>query len=147
MITHNLAERLCQEAARRDDTRIARRLNRKQVIGGVYRLDEGAVMDEFFPFLEEVGALERMAQVRGKALEREMIPWVRYILFYGCKTLFGIKSLHALPEQLFSDEALMRLVGFNAHQVQHGARQRGRPSAKGPARKGSSVQRPWPTTW
>jgi hypothetical protein len=72
-------------------------------------------MDKFFPFLEELGALERMAQVRGTALEREMIPYVRYILLYGVKTLFGIKSMNALPALLFSDEALMRLVGFNAH--------------------------------
>jgi hypothetical protein len=58
-ITQNLAKRLCWEAARRDDTRIARRLYRKQVIDGVYRLDEGAVLDEFFHFLEELGVLER----------------------------------------------------------------------------------------
>jgi hypothetical protein len=47
-ITQNLAERLCWEVARRDDTRIARRLYRKQVVDGVYRLDEGAVLDDFF---------------------------------------------------------------------------------------------------
>jgi hypothetical protein len=41
--TQNLAEWLCWEAARRDVTRIARRLYRKQVIDGVYRLDEEAV--------------------------------------------------------------------------------------------------------
>jgi hypothetical protein len=50
-ITQNLAERLGWEAARQDDARIARRLYRKQVIDGVYRLDEGALLDEFFHFL------------------------------------------------------------------------------------------------
>ena len=37
--TRNLAERLCWEVARRDDTRVARRWYRKQVIDKVYRLD------------------------------------------------------------------------------------------------------------
>jgi hypothetical protein len=95
-ITQNLAERLCWEAVRRDDLRIARLLYRKQVIDGIYRLDEGAVLDEFFRFLEELGVLERMARVRSTAIEREMVPVVQYILLYGLKTLFGIASMNAL---------------------------------------------------
>jgi hypothetical protein len=86
VITQHLAERLCWEALRRDDTRIARRLYRKQGIDGVYRLDEGAVSDEFFHFLEELGVLEQMAQGQGTALERAMIPCVQYIMLHGLKT-------------------------------------------------------------
>jgi Transposase DDE domain len=135
-ITQNLAERLCWEAARRDDTRIARRRYRKQVIDGVYRLDEGAVLDAFFHFLEELGVSERMAQVRGTAIARAMVPCVQYILLDGVKTLLGIESMNALPALLFSDEALMRLVGFNAHQVQHGVCQRGAAKRQGPRTAG-----------
>jgi hypothetical protein len=47
-ITANLAERWCWQVARRDDARVARRLYRKQVVDGVYRLDAGAVLDDFF---------------------------------------------------------------------------------------------------
>ena len=43
-MAQNLAERLCWQVARRDDTRVARRLYRKQVVDGVYRLDEGGVV-------------------------------------------------------------------------------------------------------
>jgi putative transposase len=39
-VTQNLAERLCWQAAQRDDSRVARRLYRKEVVDGVYRLDE-----------------------------------------------------------------------------------------------------------
>jgi hypothetical protein len=39
--------------ARRDDRRVARRLYRKQVIDGVYRLNKEALLDGFFHFLEE----------------------------------------------------------------------------------------------
>jgi hypothetical protein len=33
------------------------------------------------------------------------------------KTLYSIERMHALPSLLFSDEALMQLVGFKAHQL------------------------------
>ena len=136
-ITQNLAERLCWQAAQRDDARVARRLYRKEVVDGVYRLDEGALLDDFFQFLRELGVLELMEGVQGTALQREMVPVVQYLLLYGLKTLFGIESMNALPALLFSDEALMQLVGFNAQQVRHGVCQRGaakrqRPRTAGP---------------
>jgi hypothetical protein len=42
--------------------------------------------------------------------------------------------MHALSALVFSDEAMMRLVGFNARQVRHGVCQRG------------TAQRQWPRT-
>src|SRR5215475_129747 len=130
-ITQNLAERLCWQAAQRDDARVARRLYRKEVVDGVYRLDEGALLDDFFQFLRELGVLELMEGVQGTALQREMVPIVQYLLLYGLKTLFGIESMNALPALLFSDEALMQLVGFNAQQVRHGVCQRGATTRQG----------------
>jgi hypothetical protein len=50
-ITENLAERWCRQVARRDEARVVRRLYRKQSVDGVYRLDAGAVLDDFFHFL------------------------------------------------------------------------------------------------
>jgi hypothetical protein len=123
-LTQNLAERLCWEVARRDDTRVARRLYRKQEIDGVYRLDEGAVLDDFFQFLRTIGVMALLEEVHGAAIQRAMVPYVQYVLLYGLKTLFGIKSMNALPPLLFSDEALMQLVGFNAQHVRQGVRQR-----------------------
>jgi hypothetical protein len=130
-LTQNLAERLCWEVARRDDTRVARRLYRKQEVEGVYRLDEGAVLDDFFHFLQSIGVMALLEQVRGVAIQREMVPYVQYVLLYGLKTLFGIDSLNALPALLFSDEALMQLVGFNAQQVRQGVCQRGAMKRQG----------------
>jgi hypothetical protein len=130
-ITENLAERLCWEVARRDDARVARRLYRKQVVNGVYRLDEGAVLDDFFHFLDQIGVMALLAEVRGTAIEREMVPFVQYVLLYALKTLFGIESMNALPPLLFSDEALMQLVGFNAQQVHDGVCQRGATRRQG----------------
>ena len=136
-ITQHLAERLCWQAAQRDDARVARRLYRKEVVDGVYRLDEGALLDDFFHFLRELGVLEWMEGVQGTALQREMVPVGQYLWLYGLKTRFGIERMNALPAWLFSDEALMQLVGFNAQQVRHGVCQRGaakrqRPRTAGP---------------
>ena len=130
-ITQNLAERLCWEVARRDDSRIARRLSRKQEVDGVYRLDEGAVLDEFFHFLQSIGVMALLEEVHGAAIQREMLPFVQYVLLYGVKTLFGIESINALRSLLFSDVALMQLVGFNAQQVRQGICQRGATKRQG----------------
>jgi hypothetical protein len=96
-ITQNLTERLCWQVARRDDTRIARRLYRKQLVDGVYRLDEGALLDDFFHFLRAIEVMALLEQVYGTAIQREMLPFVQYLWLYGLKTLFGIESMHALP--------------------------------------------------
>jgi hypothetical protein len=106
-------------------------LYRKQEIDGVYRLDEGAVLDEFFHFLQAIGVMSLLEEVHGTAIQREMVPDVQYVLLYGLKTLFGLESMNALPALLFSDEALMQLVGFNAQQVRHGVCQRGAATRQG----------------
>ena len=135
-IDQNLAERLWWQAARRDDSRVAGRLYRKQVVDGVFRLDEGALLDDFFDFLHELGVVNLLDNVQGTAVQREMVPVVQYVLLYSMKTLFGVDSMNALPPVLFSDEALMRLVGFNAHQVRHGVCQRGAAPRQGPRTTG-----------
>ena len=52
-------------------------------------------------------------------------------MLYGLKTWFGIKSMNALPPLLFSDEAVMQLVGCNAQQVRQGICQRGATTRQG----------------
>jgi hypothetical protein len=63
-VDQHLAERLCWQAARRDDSRVARRLYRKQVVDGVYQQDEGALLDDFFYFLQELGVVDWLNDVR-----------------------------------------------------------------------------------
>src|SRR5262245_48101014 len=135
-VAQNLAERLCWQAARRDDSRVARRLYRRQVVDGVYRLDDGALLDDFFYFLQQLGVVDRLSDVRSTTIQREMVPVVQYVLLYSLKTLFGVDSMNALPPLLFSDEALMRLVGFNAQQVRQGVCQRGAATRQGPRTAG-----------
>jgi hypothetical protein len=130
-ITQNLAERLCWEVARRDDSRVARRLYRKQEVDGVYRLDEGALLDDFVRFLQAIGVMTLLEEAHGATIRRQMVPCIQDVLLYGVKTLFGIERINALPSLLFSDEALMQLVGFNAQQVRQGICQRGATMRQG----------------
>ena len=110
---------------------MARRLYRKPVVDGVYRLDAGAVLDDFFHFLQAFGVMAWLEQLRGAAIDRVMVPFVQYVVRYGLKTLFGIERIKALPALLLSDEAVMRLVGCNAQQVRQGVCQRGRTKRQG----------------
>jgi DDE family transposase len=130
-ITQNLAERLCWEVARRDDSRVARRLYRKPLVDGVYRLDEGALLDDFFHYLQAIGVMVLLEEAHGAAIHRQMVPFVQYVLLYSMKTLCGMESINALPSLLFSDEALMQLVGFNAQQVRQGICRRGATKRQG----------------
>jgi Transposase DDE domain len=130
-ITQNLAERLCWEVADRDDARVARRLYRKPLVDGVYRLNEGALLDDFLHFLQAIGVMALLEEAHGAAIHRRMVPFVQSVLLYGVKTLFGIESINALPSLLFSAEALMQLVGCNAQQVRQGICQRGATKRQG----------------
>jgi hypothetical protein len=76
-LTQNWAERLCWEVARRDETRVARRLYRQQEVDGVYRLDAGAVLDAFFPLLNDGGVMALLSDVHGTAIPRQMVPDVQ----------------------------------------------------------------------
>src|SRR5262245_753417 len=130
-ITENLAERLCWEGARREDSRVARRLCRKQLVDGVDRRDEGALRDDFLPFLQAIGGMALLDEAHGAAGHRVMVPVGQYVLRDGVKTRLGIERIKALPRMRGSDEALRRLVGFKAPPVRQGSCQRGAPTRQG----------------
>ena len=106
------------------------------MVDGVYPLDEGALLDDCFSCLQELGVGDWLGDVQSTAVQREMVPVVPYLLLYSLKTLFGIESMPALPSWLFSDEALMRLVGVKGQQVRHGVCQRGAARRQGPRPRG-----------
>jgi hypothetical protein len=55
---------------------VARRLYRRQGVDGVYQLDEGALLDDFFSFLHQRGGGDLRGDVQGTAVQRQMVPWV-----------------------------------------------------------------------
>jgi hypothetical protein len=53
-------------------------------------------------------------------VQRVLVPAVQFVPLYLLKVLFGGQSMNELPRWLFSNVALMKLVGFNAQQVEEG---------------------------
>jgi len=96
-ITQNLAERLCWEVVCRDDARGTRRLYRKPLGDGVYRLDEGALRDDFLNCLQASGVMELLEEAHAATIQRERVPFVPYVLLYGVKTPFGRRASMPCP--------------------------------------------------
>ena len=74
-ISSRVAERWWSEVSCRDDSRVVRRLHRPQVVDGVYRRDEGAWLDDFCPFRDQVGVMALLEHVHGVAIQRQMVPY------------------------------------------------------------------------
>jgi len=118
-------ERLNWQLARRDDKRVAQALYAGEELEEMHELSEAGLLDEFFVFLEEIGMLEVVEQLELPGVQRVLVPTVQFVLLYVLKVLYGGQSMNELPRVLFSNVALMELVGFNAQQVEEGLTKRG----------------------
>jgi hypothetical protein len=120
-----IQERLNWKVACRDDAKVAQGLYAGEEIEEMHELSDAGLLDEFFVFLEEVGILRAFEQVSLPGVKRVLVPTVQFVLLYFLKVLFGSESMNELPRVLFSNLALMELVGFNAQQCEHGLTKRG----------------------
>src|SRR5438128_12495251 len=75
--------------------------------------------------VEVTPKLPAFEQVSLTGVKRTLVPTVQFVLLYFLKVLLGGESMNELPRVLFSDLALMELVGFNAHQCENGLTKRG----------------------
>ena len=118
-------ERLNWQLAWRDDGRVAQALYAGEEIEEMHELSEAGLLDEFFGFLEEIGMMAVVERLELPGVQRVLVPTVQFVLLYLLKVLFGGQSMNELPRWLFSNVALMELVGFNARQVERGLTKRG----------------------
>lgn len=118
-------ERLSWQGAERDDAKVAQALYAGGTIDEMHDLSDAGLLDEFFVFLKDLGMLEAFEQVSQTGVKRTLVPTVQFVLLYFLKVLLGGESMNELPRVLFSDLALMELVGFNAHQCELGLTTRG----------------------
>src|SRR2546428_12579484 len=130
-------ERLNWQLASRDDGRVAQALYAGEEIEEMHELSEAGLLDEFFVFVEQVGMMAILEQQELPGVKRVLVPTVQFVLLYLLKVLFGGQSMNELPRWLFSNLALMELVGFNARQVEAGLTKRGDAQ-----RQGKKKQRP-----
>jgi hypothetical protein len=121
-------ERLNWQVAWKDEGKVAQALYAGEAIDEMHHLSDAGLLDEFFVFLKDLGMLEAFAQVNLTGVKRTLIPTVQFVLLYFLKVLLGGESMNELPRVLFSDLALMELVGFNAHQCENGLTKRGESS-------------------
>lgn len=121
----NLAEQLAWQFAERDDQAVAQALASGAGVDAVHTLDEAGLLDGFFAFLQESGVLSHWQSFEIEAVQRVFLPAISFVLLYGVRLLFGIESTNALPALLFSNVAVMSLIGFTAYQVTHGLTHRG----------------------
>jgi len=120
-----VVSRLDWRSARRDDQAVAQAIHAGTCIEAIYNLDEAGLLDAFYHVLEQIGFLGLGAGLTLPGVKRVLLPVLQVVLLYLLKTLYGITSMNALPPLLFSNVALMRLIGFNAHQVGQGLTRRG----------------------
>src|SRR6266849_2274907 len=118
-------DRLNWQVAWRDEGKVAQALYAGEPIEEMHQLSDAGLLDEFFVFLKELGMREAFEQVSESGVQRTLVPTVQFVLLYFLKVLLGGESMHELPRVLFSDLALMELVGFNAHQCENGLTKRG----------------------
>ena len=124
-VRENLVKQLDWRVAERDDAAVAQALQRGEPVDAMHTLDEAGLLDGFFEFLKETKIMDHWLTVTIEAVQRVFLPIIYFILLYGTRVLFGIASSNGLPSLLFSNVAVMTLIGFNAWQVRQGLTQRG----------------------
>ena len=128
--SQKITQRLIWFTALKDQARIATDLADGKDVEEVYGLGEAGLFDEFFSFLSQLGIKKLLFKLEPKIKQRQSnIKFDALILIYlmrivaGCPFFWNIKSV------LLQSQSLMRLVGFNARQIQQGTCQRGVHSA------------------
>ena len=111
-VRDNLAENLDWRFAERNDNAVAQSIHQGQPVDAVHTLDEAGLLDGFFKFLQALQILEHWQTFTIDRVYRVFLPAIHFVLLYGTRVLFGIASSNALPELLFSDVAVMTLIGL-----------------------------------
>lgn len=104
----------------RDDVQVARTIAQHEEFDKVYGLDQAGLLDGFMGFLEDIGFLDYLYAQSPEHRQRVMVPATLILLSYMTKTLLGIEHMYSVPELLFTDPAVMQLLGFNAHWLEEG---------------------------
>ena len=87
----------------------------KRLSEGNYDLVCGYGWEFLSPFLEfcrMVGLSELFSEVEAEGYERQMFSSDKLLILYFFKQLLGIKYLNEVPDELFKDKGLMKLLGF-----------------------------------
>ncbi len=108
----------------RDDRKVA-----KDIREGKTDIASGtgwALMDEFFIFMQEIGFFKLLGKVEGEGYKRIMVALIRLLMTYSAKVLLGIAHLRQVPDLLFKEVSLLKMIGFTAVELRDGICNRGK---------------------
>ena len=111
--------------ATRDDAKVVAELHETRSLDRVHAMDETAFFDEIFQYIREIGAWSLLDDLDPATRTGALYPFIQFVMVTLMRCVGGVQSMLATHDLLMTDEALMSLVGFNAHQVRHGATMRG----------------------
>lgn len=124
-IQETLCNRLFWHTAERDDAKVADHLFHRREMDVVYAMDEATLFDSFFNYLREIGVFPLLENLNPQKQKRKNIPFLQLLLVFLMKVVGSIKTIDEIDDLLLTDELLMSMCGFNAHQVKNGSCERG----------------------
>ena len=131
-LQETLCDRLFWHTAQRDDAKIADHLFHRHEMDVVYAMDEATLFDSFFNYLQEIEVFALLEHLDPKKQQRKNIPFMQLVLVFLMKVVGSIKTIDKISDLLLTDELLMSMCGFNAHQVKNGSCDRGTKLRKTP---------------
>jgi len=127
-----LCNRLFWHTAERDDAKVADHLYHRREMDVVYAMDEATLFDSFFNYLQEIKVFPHLEQLDPQKQRRKNVPFFQIVLVFLMKVIGSIKTIDEISDLLLTDELLMAMCGFNAHQVKNGSCDRGTNLRKTP---------------
>jgi len=131
-LQETLCNRLFWHTAERDDAKVADHLFHRREMDVVYAMDEATLFDSFFNYLQEIEVFPLLEHLDPQKQRRKNIPFIQLGLVFLMKVVGSIKTIDEISDLLLTDELLMSMCGFNAHQVKNGSCDRGTKLRKTP---------------
>ena len=130
--SETIFKRLVWHTAKRDQAGIAEKLANEQEVDEIYGLGDAGLFDEFFSFLRELGIMKVLEQLtpRRHRERKSPVPFSAIMLIYLMRIVAGLKFFYHTGPVLLQSQSLMRLVGFNGHQVKQGVNRRSLDKSK-----------------
>jgi len=131
-LQETLCNRLFWHTAERDDAKVADHLYHRREMDVVYAMDEATLFDSFFKYLQEIKVFPDLEQLDPQKQRRKNVPFFQIVLVFLMRVVGSIKKMDQMTDLLLTDELLMSMCGFNAHQVKKGSCDRGTKLRKTP---------------
>jgi hypothetical protein len=130
--SETIFKRLVWHTAKRDQAGIAENLANEQEVDEIYGLGDAGLFDEFFCFLGELGIMKVLEQLtpRHRRKRQSPVPFSAVMLIYLMRIVAGLKFFYHTGPVLLQSQSLMRVVGFNGHEVKQGVNRRSLDKSK-----------------